>query len=52
MEDLRMDPLLKWSGQLMGFWLAIVGIAIVFGVLFAIRSSLRHRNQHRNRAEE
>jgi hypothetical protein len=48
MEGLRVDTISRLSGQLMGFWLAIVGIAIAFGVLFAIGSSLRRRKPHRN----
>ena len=47
-----MDTISKLSGQLLGFWLAIVGIAIVFGVLFAIRASLRRHRPHRGRAGE
>jgi hypothetical protein len=43
-----MESILWLSGQLMGLWLAIVGIAIVFGVLFAIGSSLRHWTGHRS----
>jgi heat shock protein HtpX len=31
-----MDSISRLSGQLLGLWLAIVGIAIVFGVLFAM----------------
>jgi uncharacterized iron-regulated membrane protein len=45
-----MDAIMGLSGQLMGLWLAIVGIAIVSGVLFAIGSSLTHWKRHRNRA--
>ena len=37
-----MDSFSKLSGQLMGLWLVIVGIAIAFGVLFAVGNSLRH----------
>ena len=47
-----MDTILGLSGQLMGLWLAIVGIAIVFGILYAIGSSLRHRKRHQNRADQ
>jgi hypothetical protein len=47
-----MDRLAILSEQLLGLWLAIVGISIVFGVLFAVGDSLLHRIQHRNRAEE
>ena len=36
-----MDSLSELSGQLMGLWLVIVGIAIAFGVLFAIVNALR-----------
>jgi hypothetical protein len=49
MEGWRMDLLL---GQLLGLWLAIVGIAIVFGVLYTIGSSLSHWKRHRNRADQ
>jgi len=45
-----MDWIVRLSGQLMGLWLAIVGIAIMFGVLYAIGSSVSHRKRHRNRA--
>ena len=47
-EGRRMDSILGLSGQLMGLWLAIVGIAIVFGVLYAIGGSLGHWKRHRN----
>ena len=47
-----MDSILGLAGQLMGLWLAIVGIAIVFGILFAIRSSLGHWKRHRNQADQ
>ena len=47
-----MDSILGLSGQLMGLWFAIVGIAIVFGVLYAIGSSLGHRARHRNREDQ
>ena len=47
-----MDSILGLSGQLMGLWLAIVGIAIVFGALYAIGSSLSHWKRHRNRADQ
>jgi hypothetical protein len=49
MEGWRMDLFL---GQLLGLWLAIVGIAIVFGVLYSIGSSLGHWKRHRNRADQ
>ena len=49
MEGWRMDSIL---GQLLGLWLAIVGIAIVFGVLYTIGSSLSHWKRHRNRADQ
>ena len=49
MEGWGMDSIL---GQLLGLWLAIVGIAIVFGVLYAIGSSLSHWKRHRNRADQ
>ncbi len=41
-----MDTFEKLSGQLMGFWLAIIGIAVAFGVLYAVGSSLRRKRQH------
>lgn len=44
-----MDSIL---GQLLGLWLAIVGIAIVFGVLYTIGSSLSHWKRNRNRADQ
>ena len=47
-----MDTISGLSGQLMGLWLAIVGIAIVFGVLYAMGSALSHWKQHRNRADQ
>jgi hypothetical protein len=47
-----MDSISWLSGQLMGLWLAIVGIAIVFGVLYAIGSSLAHWKGHGNRADQ
>lgn len=31
-----MNTIMELSGQLLGLWLAIIGIAIVCGVLFAI----------------
>jgi hypothetical protein len=43
-----MESILSVSGQLLGLWLAIVGISIAFGVLFAIGNSLRHWKGHRN----
>jgi hypothetical protein len=36
----------KLSGQLLGLWLVIIGIAVVFGVLYAVGSSLRRKKQH------
>jgi len=47
-----MDTISGLSGQLMGLWLAIVGIAIVFGVLYAIGSSLSRWQRHRSRADQ
>ena len=52
MEGWRMDSISGLSGQLMGLWLGIVGIAIVFGVLYAIGSSLSHWKRHRNQADQ
>ena len=43
-----MDSIMRLSGQLMGLWLAIAGIAMVFGVLFAIGSSLSHWKGNRD----
>ncbi len=51
-EGRRMDSILGLSGQLMGLWLAIVGMAIVFGVLYAIGSSLGHWKRHRNHEDQ
>jgi len=47
-----MDSISGLSGQLMGLWLAIVGIAIVFGVLYGIGSCLSHWKRHRNDADQ
>ena len=47
-----MDSISRLSGQLLGLWLAIVGTAIVFGVLYAIGSSLSGWKRHRNRADQ
>ena len=47
-----MDSFSKLSGQLMGLWLVIVGIAIAFGVLYAVGNSLRHWKRHQNRADQ
>ena len=47
-----MDSILGLSGQLLGLWLAIVGIAIAFGVLYAIGSYLSHRKRHRDHADQ
>lgn len=46
-----MDSIPGLSGQLMGLWLAIVAIAIAFGVLYTIGSSLSHRKRHQNSAD-
>jgi hypothetical protein len=46
-----MDTFEKLSGQLLGLWLAITGIAVAFGVLYAVGSSLRRKKQHPNRAD-
>lgn len=43
-----MDTISKLAGPLVGLWLAIVGIAIVAGVLFAIGGALRQRKRHRS----
>ena len=51
-EIWRMDSILGLSGQLLGLWLAIVGIAIVFGVLYAIGSYLSHWKRHRDHANQ
>lgn len=47
-----MDSILGLSGRLMGLWLAVVGISIVFGVLYAIGSSLSHWKRHLNRTDQ
>jgi len=51
-EDLRMGIIEKLSGQLLGLWLVIVGIALAFGILYAVGSSLRRKKQHPDRADE
>ena len=50
-EDLRMGIIEKLSGQLLGLWLVIIGIAVAFGVLYAVGSSLRRKKQHPGRAD-
>ena len=45
-EDLRMGIIEKLSGQLLGLWLVIIGIAIAFGALYAVASTLRRKKQH------
>ena len=52
LEIWRMDSILGLSGQLLGLWLAIVGIAIAFGVLYAIGSYLSHCKRHRDHADQ
>ena len=47
-----MDSILGLSGKLMGLWLVIVGIAMVFGVLYAIGSSAGNWKRHRNRPDQ
>jgi hypothetical protein len=47
-----MDSLSELSGQLMGLWLVIVGIAVAFGVLYAIGNALRHWKRRQNRADQ
>ena len=44
-----MNTIFQLSGPLLGFWLAIVGVAIASGVVCAIVGSLRRRGQHRHR---
>jgi hypothetical protein len=50
-EDLRMDSIQRLSEQLLGFWLVIIGIAVVFGVLYAIGAAVRRKKQHPGRAD-
>jgi hypothetical protein len=52
MEGRRMDSILRLSESLLGLWLAIVGIAIVFGVLYTAGRSLRDWSRQRNRRRE
>jgi hypothetical protein len=47
-----MDSILGMSGPIMGLWLAIVGIATAFGVLYAIGSHLRDWKRNHNRADQ
>jgi len=46
-----MDSIQRLSVQLLGFWLVIIGIAVVFGVLYAIGAALRRKKQHPGRAD-
>ena len=50
-EDQHMNLIERLSGQLLGLWLAIIGIAVAFGVLYAVGSSLRRKKQHPGRAD-
>ena len=50
-EDLRMDSIERLSGQLLGLWLVIIGIAVAFGALYAVGSLLRRKAQHPGRAD-
>jgi hypothetical protein len=50
-EDLRMDTIEKLAGQLLGLWLAITGIAIAFGVLYAVGAALRRKKQPPGRTD-
>jgi hypothetical protein len=47
-----MDSILWLSQQVLGLWLAIVGVAIAFGVLYAVGESLRRRTRHRSHAPD
>jgi len=40
-----MDSIERLSGQLLGLWLVIIGIALAFGVLYAVGSALRRKKQ-------
>jgi hypothetical protein len=51
-EDLRMDSIERLSGQLLGFWLAIIGISVAFGVLYSVGRSLRRKKQHPGLVDE
>jgi hypothetical protein len=46
-----MDSIERLSGQLMGFWLAITGVAVAFGVLYAIGAAVRRKKQHPGSAD-
>jgi hypothetical protein len=46
-----MDTVEKLAGQLMGFWLAITGVAIAFGILYAVGAALRRKKQPPGRAD-
>ena len=50
-EDQRMDSIQRLSGQLLGLWLVIIGIAVAFGALYAVGNSLRRKKQHPGRAD-
>lgn len=47
-----MDQILWLSEQVLGLWLAVVGVAIAFGVLYAVTEFLRHRARHRSHAPD
>lgn len=42
-----MNSITELSGQLLGLWLVIIGIAIFFGVLFAIGGYIGRLKQRR-----
>ena len=46
-----MGTIEKLSGQLLGLWLVIIGIAVVFGVLYSVGTLLRRKKQDLDRAD-
>ena len=40
-----MDSIVRLSGPLLGLWLAIIGIAIAFGIVNIFGDSLRRRRR-------
>jgi hypothetical protein len=47
-----MESIRELTGLVLGLWLAIVGIATVFGVLFAVGNSLSHRKRQENSPDQ
>lgn len=47
-----MESIRELTEQVLGLWLAIVGISAVFGVLFTVGSSLSHRKRQKSSPDQ